>query len=217
LDRRLQQPAAGPKIGKRFLGWAKQARSFLKCALRGRRDRHATRCLIGTPPLRNAQSDSREIMNRQLCSLTTPAAGHTFYVARITVPPFSGHLRFPMLWTYLKVPHRGLSRAFARREATYPSRTLPNAQALEKSGAVGVSPARSASRSGFSAGRIGSATPDCSLDQARRTSYEENANRPRELGNIAPEIARVRDDVLIQLLTLLGKLPVRRGEHGGGT
>jgi carnitine 3-dehydrogenase len=45
----------------------------------------------------------------------------------------------------------------------------------------------------------------------------EIANRPRELGNAAAEIARFRDDVLIQLLTLHGKLPARRGEHGGGT
>jgi hypothetical protein len=28
-----------------------------------------------------------------------------------------------MLWAYLKVPHRGLPRASARREAAYPSQT----------------------------------------------------------------------------------------------
>jgi hypothetical protein len=32
-----------------------------------------------------------------------------------------------MWWVYLKVPHRGLPRAFAHREAAYPNGTLPNA------------------------------------------------------------------------------------------
>jgi len=44
-----------------------------------------------------------------------------------TAPPSSGHLRFPMLWAHLKVPHRRLPRASARREAAYLSQTLPNA------------------------------------------------------------------------------------------
>jgi len=33
-----------------------------------------------------------------------------------------------MFWAHLKVPHRGLPRASARREAAYPDSTLPNAQ-----------------------------------------------------------------------------------------
>jgi len=32
-----------------------------------------------------------------------------------------------MLWACLKVPQRGLPRVSARREASYPSRTLRNA------------------------------------------------------------------------------------------
>jgi hypothetical protein len=44
--------------------------------------------------------------------------------AQITSSPSSRHLRFPMFWAHLKIPHRGLPRAFARREASYPSRTL---------------------------------------------------------------------------------------------
>ncbi len=31
-----------------------------------------------------------------------------------------------MWWAHLKVPHRGLPRASARREASYLDRTLPN-------------------------------------------------------------------------------------------
>jgi len=46
---------------------------------------------------------------------------------------------------------------------------------------------------------------------------QEIANRPPELGTTLPEIARFRDDVLIQLLRLHRKLPAGRGDEGGGT
>jgi hypothetical protein len=36
-----------------------------------------------------------------------------------------------MLWACIKVPHCGLPRASARREAAYPSRILQHAYALE--------------------------------------------------------------------------------------
>jgi carnitine 3-dehydrogenase len=45
----------------------------------------------------------------------------------------------------------------------------------------------------------------------------EIANRPPELGTTLPEVARFRDDALIQLLRLHGKLPTQRSGEGGGT
>jgi hypothetical protein len=70
---------------------------------------------------------SPEDHDQTIVLIDNPCGSSYIHRGNIPVPPSSGHLRFPMLWAHLKVPHRGLPRASARREAAYPSRTLPNA------------------------------------------------------------------------------------------
>jgi carnitine 3-dehydrogenase len=53
-------------------------------------------------------------------------------------------------------------------------------------------------------------------DRAQAGVESEIANRPPEVGRTLPEIARFRDDVLIQLLRCHRKLPVAQVNEGGG-
>ena len=77
-----------------------------------RRDRHAA-----------PQRPYRSPGDRKHTNVLIDNAWGSSYILRgahIPVSPSSDHLRFPMLWAHLKVPHRGLPRVSARREAAYP-------------------------------------------------------------------------------------------------
>jgi hypothetical protein len=82
--------------------------------------------IVTRPP--TPHTGARENHEQTIVRIDT-AEGLSYILAapQILSPPSSGHVRFPMLWAHLKVPHRGLPRASARREAAYPGRTLPNA------------------------------------------------------------------------------------------
>ena len=148
---RMDNTRGGHRCGRsrRGIRW----RSWLICRLRRpeKNVRFWETVGGGVGPPHNRWPDHPRVANRsdqrpRSCDLpspllTTPGLRPKFSTAHIPVPPSSDHLRFPMCWVHLKVPHRGLPRASARREAAYLGRISRTPKLLKaRIGAPGVYP-----------------------------------------------------------------------------